>query len=570
MSVGSIKKIQSLNAMPLNPNNNVLSYDISNDSGLIDMQSSYLEMELTLPTLAVTQGVCLGHDGFFYNESSLLRTCKLSEMGSSKVISEVNYCNVISNNLEYTAKGKNARDADALWSGSAHVQSNSQTVSIFNNSYADVNPVLRVPLSKCFLGSVGNSDMFPQNMDLNARFLLENMYKCFMRAVPSGYYETGGSAFDGAFACNNTDADSVILGPAVIGQMGNFKNGDQVYLTFTSNAVNQIVSRIISNVVPDVGAQAGNFTISATLDAANAVTNIFVNRTSGDDRPVDIDDLSVGGDTLTVHNPSTLPINNDLYVGTRVNVLYKTLAFGGASSAEITLKTTIKALTYNGVGNAFIATIQLDAPLVCPVGSIIVDIGLIPLFTNITDDYSIVSAHLVLYRRMMPFTMPKSILVTEYQTQSVAMVQGLNKFQFNYMIPNNTYNVYLLTPSGTNMISTDQGVLGRYQYSQNGVNLTTIQIDSTDNSSVHLDNMIRTFDNSEVYKVRNLSRTRDDMIELDTTPVLFPAKLFHSTVKGEPNVLPDGQKTVRVEVETYQGTTPALNTYLVLEMYRQI
>ena len=174
MSVGSIKKIQSLNAKPLNPNNNVLSYDISNDSGLIDMQSSYLEMELTLPTLAVTQGVCLGHDGFFYNESSLLRTCKLSEMGSSKVISEVNYCNVISNNLEYTAKGKNARDADALWSGSAHVQSNNQTVSIFNNSYADVNPVLRVPLSKCFLGSVGNSDMFPQQMDLNARFLLEN------------------------------------------------------------------------------------------------------------------------------------------------------------------------------------------------------------------------------------------------------------------------------------------------------------------------------------------------------------------------------------------------------------
>jgi hypothetical protein len=570
MSVGSIKKIQSLNAMPLNANNNVLSYDISNDNGLIDMVSSYLEMELTLPSLTSLQGVCLGQDGFFYNESSLLRNCRLSEMGSSKVLSEVNYCNIISNNLEYVAKGKNARDADALWSGSAHVQSNNQTVSIFNNTYPDANPVLRVPLSKCFLGSAGNSDMFPQQSDLNVRFLLENMYKCFMRAVPAGYYESGGSAFDGYFACANVALNVAVIVPSALGQIGKFTVGDEVYVSFTSNAVNQIVLRTITNVVPDAGLVIGNFTVNAVLDAANAATNVVTNRISGDNRPVDIDDLQAGGDTLTIHAPSTLPINKDIYVGTKVNVLYKTLAFNGVASAEIKLRTSVKALTVGGVGNGFIQTIQLDAPLVCPAGSIIVDIGLVPLFTNITADYSIVSAHLVLYRRIIPFVMPKSILVTAYDTQTVAMTQGLNKFQFNYQIPNNTYNVYLLTPSGTNMISTDQGVLGKYQYSQNGVNLTTIQIDSTGNSSTHLDNMIRTFDNSEIYKVRNLSKERDDMIELDVTPVLFPAKLFHSTVKGEPNVLPDGQKSIRVEVETHTGTTPSLNTYMVLEMYRQI
>jgi len=570
MSVGSIKKIQSLNAMPLNANNNVLSFDISNDNGLLDMVSSYLEMELTLPGLTPTQGVCLGQDGFFYNESSLMRNCRLSEMGSSKVISEVNYCNIISNNLEYIAKGKNARDADALWSGSAHVQSNNKTVSIFNNTYSDVNPVLRVPLSKCFLGSVGNSDMFPQQSDLNVRFLLENMYKCFMRAVPSGFYETGGSDFDGNFACANVALNVANIVAGSVGKLSKFTVGDEVYITFTSNGTNKIVLKKVTAVVPDNGAVPGNFTVNSVLDAVYACTNVVANRVSGDDRPIVIDDLAAAGDTLTITAPSTLPINNDIYVGTKVKVLYKTLSPAGQESAQIELRTSVKALTVGGTNNGFIQTIQLNNALTAAAGSIIVDIGLIPLFTNITTDYSIVSAHLVLYRRMVPFVMPKSILVTEYETQTVAMVQGLNKFQFNYQIPNNTYNVYLLTPSGTNMISTNQDVLGKYQYSQNGVNLTTIQIDSTGNSSTHLDNMIRTFDNSEIYKVRNLSKLRDDMIELDVQPVLFPAKLFHSTVKGEPNVLPVGQKSIRVEVETYQGATPSLNTYMVLEMYRQI
>jgi hypothetical protein len=575
---GSIRKIQSNVALPLTPQQNILTFDVAQDQGVIDMSSSYVSLEISLNGLGAAdyRNITMGQDGFQYSESALFRNTQLRESGTSNVLSEVNFCNIIAQNLNYVADGHEKRKALATVNGSGHAQPNAaigSIASIFNNQYNDPVSVLKVSLEDLFLGTLGSSDAVPSMGDLSMRFLLENKYKCFQRSVATGIYSAGGTDFAGYIASANVAANAVIIVATAPATFAGYAIGDVVYISTTINAVETILIRTV------VAVDAGflNITVNALLDAANAATLVNVNKISFNTRLTEVDPITVATDTLTFSPDSTYGPKEDLYapvaginVGTVCLVKYRLMnAAGGELPLVRSIQATVTATTTRDEGNV-LDTITFNETFSLFGQAATVDLHIEPLYTNMTADYSISGAHLVVYRRNVPFAKPKSMLLTQYQSQQIAMVGGLQKFQFTFQVDNNSYNAYFLTPSDTNMISVSHQKLGSYQYFVNGNALTTIPL--LLDSSFHNDNLTRTFLNSEIYKPVNIAPYRDTEIITNIRPILFPAKLFNSIdTKGNLNVQQPGMKALRVEVDTLPGqTTPPLNTYLVLECYTDV
>lgn len=575
---GSIRKIQSMVSLPLTPQQNILTFDVSQDMGVIDMSSSYVSLEIALKGLASAadyHNITLGQDGFQYSESCLFRNCKLSESGTANVLSEVNFCNIIAQNLHYVAEGHERRKALAIYNGSGHAQKNDAAIggiaSIFNNEYSDDTAVLKVSLEDLFLGTLGNSDAVPSMGDLSMRFLLENVYKCFQRSVPTGVYSVGGEDFSGFVSSADVLANISVITATAPATFAGYAVGDTVYVFCTINAVQTLLPRTVAAVDPAFL----SITVNAALDAANPATGVSVNKLSFDTRKTQILPIVADTATLTFSSASTYGVKEDIYApvanvnkGTVCNVKYRTInAAGVIDQTVITDLRTVVSTTTRGATNQLLDTVTFNLPIDIPAGSATFDLHIEPLYTNLLTDYIISGAHLVVYRRNVPFAKPKSMLLTQYQSLQIAMVGGLQKFQYTFQVDNNCYNAYFLTPSDTNMVSVSHQKLGQYQYFLNGNALTTIPMPL--DSSFHNDNLLRTFLNSEIYKPVNIAPYRDTEIITNIRPICVPAKLVNSiNTKGEVNVQPPGMKALRVEVDALNGeTTPSINTYMVLECY---
>jgi hypothetical protein len=589
---GSIRKIQSNVALPLTPAQNILTFDIPQDQGVIDMSSSYVSLEIGLNGLSTQEdyhNITLGQDGFQYSESCLFRNTQLREGGTSNVLSEVNFCNIIAQNLHYVGEGHERRKALATVNGSGHAQSSDgSVVSIFNNQYNDPVPVLKVSLEDLFLGTLGNSDAVPTFGDLAMRFLLENKYKCFQRTVPTGVYNLPEPSYTGPLPCADVAAGVQILIPTNGASLANVEVGNIVYVSFVIGTNTTLILANVTDVVPNT-----NITIDNVLSGTDLATNVSINVLKNNAKiPVFPAPQTVSVNLNGVNtNVSVIPlrigvnaggnyqygVKQDVYKPTALNkgtvlkVSYKTVNSAFAFSEYTEILTSVYDLTTTGNNNQYIDTITLTSLLPTPpAGRIYADILIEPLYTNLLTDYSISGAHLVVYRRNIPFAKPKSMLLTQYKSQQIAMVSGLQKFQYTFQVDNNVYNAYFLTPSETNMLSVSHQKLSQYQYFVNGVALTTIPMPL--NSSFHYDNLTRTFLNSEIYKPVNIAPYRDTEIITNIRPICIPAKLFNSIdTKGNLNVQQPGMKSLRVEVDTLDGeTTPTLNTYMVLECYTDV
>ena len=575
---GSIRKVQSTVALPINPQQNILTFEVSQDQGVIDMSSSYVSLEISLKGLASAadyRNITLGQDGFQYSESCLFRNCKLSESGTANVLSEVNFCNIIAQNLHYVGEGHERRKALAIYNGSGHAQANDAAIggiaSIFNNQYSDETAVLKVSLEDLFLGTLGNSDAVPSMGDLSMRFLLENVYKCFQRAVPTGVYSVGGEDFEGFVPSANVLANINVITATAPATFAGYKVDDVVYVFCQLDAVPTVLIRTVTAVDPAFL----SITVDAALDPAVLATNVSPNKLSFDTRKTQLNPINADTATLTFSPQSSYGVKEDIYApvanvnkGTVCNVKYRTINAEGTIDQTVrTLLRTVVSTTARGLDNSLLNTVTFNLPIDIPAGSASFDLHIEPLYTNLLTDYSISGAHLVVYRRNIPFAKPKSMLLTQYQSLQIAMVGGLQKFQYTFQVDNNAYNAYFLTPSDTNMVSVSHQKLGQYQYFLNNQALTTIPMPL--DSSFHNDNLLRTFLNSEIYKPVNIAPYRDTEIITNIRPICVPAKLVNSiNTKGEVNVQPSGMKALRVEVDALSGeTTPSINTYMVLECY---
>ena len=577
---GSIRKIQSNVALPLTPQQNILTFDVPQEMGVMDMSSSYVSLEVSLKGLTTPadyRNITLGQDGFQYSPSCLFRNTQLRQSGTNNVLTEVNFCNIIAQNLNYVADGHEKRKAMATVNGSGHAQENDAAiggvVSIFNNQYNDPVPVLKVSLDDLFLGTLGNSDAVPTNGDLSMRFLLENKYKCFQRSVPTGVYSVGGEDFTGFVPSADVLANIVVITATAPATFAGYEVDDVVYVFCTIGGVATVLARTV------VAVDAGflNITIDAPLNAGAGATVVRVNKLSYDTRKTQILPLTANSTTLTFSAGSEYTPSEDIRApvaniskGTVCNIKYRLINAAGQINQTVnTVLATVVSITTKDAG-VNLNTVTFDKTVDIGANFATFDLHIEPLYTNLLADFSVSGAHLVVYRRVIPFASPKSMLLTQYKSQQIAMVENLQKFQYTFQVDNNAYNAYFLTPSETNMVSVSHQKLGEYQYFVNGNALTTVPIPL--NSSLHYDNLLRTFLNSEIYKPVNVAPYRDTELTTAIRPICIPAKLFNSIdTKGNVNVQQPGMKALRVEVDTLSGqSTPALNTYMVLECYMDV
>jgi len=569
----SISKIPSLVAMPVTKTVNQL-YFTSSDERPVDMKASYVELEMSLDT-TTNYGVVLGHDGLMYPPSCLFRSSKLTKTQTGEVVQDLNYVNVLDANMRHYSVGCNQVPADAIYSGAGHVTPQGEVVSVFNNSYPDEYPTLKVPLESLYPGSLGQSPVVPLGSgDCEFRFLLEPQYPVLMRAVPSGIYESTVYSSAGLTSFQDITPNSSTVRASALGIITNFTSGDNVIITGIVNSVPSVYERTVNVVTLDAGSTAGNFTFSGgVISASQALSQPEIYITKGTTTPLTCAALpsASGAQTLdTVTLKTAYALNKDLYVGTDVILHYDTIKANIDPTANVittglTLRTKVKALT----SSTTISAVQFDdsIPLAASTGA--VNIWIEPLYTNLdSNSWSVTSAHLVLYRRNLKVKAQK-MLVQNFESVNVQCVGGLNRFMYNYKTRPNTFNAWAITPSNTNLYSVRHGI-AQYLYSLDERPLTSIYLDTNPLSAVHQDNVMRCGANSPVYKIKNLRGNRDREIQSEIEPIMFPAKLFSAMVNGEDNVQPEGQdRNLRLELVP-TTVTEACNVFLFMEKHQEI
>ena len=576
----TISKIESSVAFPLSAQgSNQIYWNIGQQDSVISMKDSYIEMELNvnglvgvtgLPTTD-THNIVLGHDGLFYEPSSIVRMAQLSDNSSGRQIQNLNYVNIIDNALKYYAKGSNEMVSDAIYSGAGHKGTDGSIVSIFRNDYPDANPVLKVPLSSVLCGSLGQSDAFPQGGDLTLRLLLEPQYDLFMRAVPSGKYSeptiTEGTT---AYAFNNVNATLTTLQASALGTMVNIADDDFVMVSgnIGGGGGSDVFFRQVTSVVPDAGPTAGNFTIDSALSASQAVSNVkvvVVNK----DYVLGCQGITDTTATLTLDTPYPVA-GSDLSKGTVCNVFYNEQTVNVSTGLNVigpqkSVKLTVTDLS---IPTDAITAVTFNSSIVSPASGGVRNIYIVPLYTNSAAKWSVVNSNVILYRHNMSVKTPQKMLLSAFESSGVQCPEGLKRFIYNFKIDNNCYNAFVLTPNQTNLYPQIQN-FDSYLMTVDETPLTSIYIDAP-SSAVHIDNLSKVLQNSLTYQPKNLSQNRDREIESDVLPSIFPAKICSSMFKGEPMLQPEGvDRNLRVELVADAGTI-LTTVFMFQEKYVQV
>jgi len=563
--MSTISKIESSVAFPLSAQgSNQIYWNIGQQDSVISLKDSYIEMELNvnglvgvtgLPTTD-THNLVLGHDGLFYEPSSIVRMAQLVDNSNGRQIQNLNYVNIIDNALKYYAKGSNEMVSDAIYSGAGHKGTDGSIVSIFSNDYPDANPTLKVPLSSVLCGSLGQSDAFPQGGDLTLRLLLEPQYDLFMRAVPSRLYSEA-TITEGTvqYAFNNLNATLTTLQASALGTMVNIADDDFVMISGNVGGGGgpELFFRQVTNVVADAGVTAGNFTIDSALSASQAVSAIEVTIVNKD-YVLGCVGITNTTATLTLDTPYDVA-GSDLSIGTVCNVFYNEQTVNVSTGLndigpQQSVKRTVTGLT---IPTDAITAVTLDLPIISPASGGVRNIYIVPLYTNSAAKWSVVNSNVILYRHNMSVKAPQKMLLSAFESSGVQCPQGLKRFVYNFKVDNNCYNSYVLTPNQTNLYPQIQN-FDSYLFTVDETPLSSIYIDAPA-SAVHIDNLSKVLQNSSTYQPKNLSQNRDKEIESDVLPSIFPAKICSSMMKGEPMLQAEGvDRNLRVELVADAGT----------------
>jgi hypothetical protein len=559
----SISKVPSLVAMPINKTVNQL-YFTTSDERPVDMKASYVELEMSLDTTD-NYGVVLGHDSLMYPPSCLFRSAKLTKTQTGEVVQDLNYVNVLDANMRHYSVGVNQVSADAIYSGAGHVTPQGTVVSIFNNSYPDQNPTLRVPLESLYPGSLGQSPVVPMGSgDVEFRFLLEPQYPVLMRAVPSGVYDQGTADLSTAYAFDNVNSSGTTLSASALGTIANFTTNDFVIIkgTIGGGGGADYWVRQVGTVTADAPPNEGSFTFTPALSTTQAVSGITVQKITSNTYVLGARAIETQTNILTLN--TAYAANKDLRIGTNVKVHYDVVTASGGDIESLVLPTIV-----SNVAGSPITTVTLASNITLTANQVAYNIWIEPLYTNLdSNNWSVTSAHLVLYRRNLKVKAQK-MLVQNFESVNVQCVGGLNRFMYNYKVRPNTFNAWAIQPTNTNLYGVRQGI-AQYLFSLDERPLTSVYIDTNPLSAVHQDNVMRCGANSPVYKIKNLRGNRDTEINSVIEPIMFPAKLFSAMVNGEENVQPEGMdKNLRIELVPSIVTLPC-NVFVFFEKHQEI
>lgn len=569
----SITRNPSLNSFPVNKTNSQLNFLVPMDERPIDMLSSYVELEVDIPTLANKRNVCLGQDGFQYEPSCFFRSVKLEDAGRG-VVTQTNYINVLNENLKYISCSENDKLSESIYNGGAHNNPNApnasahELVSVFNNAYPDSPyPVIRCPVSSLIKGELGES-LYQQKGDLTLRTNLEPSYPLFSRLVEAFVY-TGTVETDGElYTIQNTVANA----PALLTGATTLPSDlveDEYALIFGLND-GEAFARVRR--IDDIGASGINFAIQLDQpigSTTDPLTNVRITHIK-DSHEIQCVDLGQSSATLTLK--TAYPPNKDIYYSatekTKVKVNYMVY---NASSDEVVMQSLLTTVVDGEVnGDDDITEITLAHQLVLPAGGQkLIFISVEPIFTNLVRDYQIQNAHLVLYRRNQKVKEGKQMVVSSFASNAVQCVANLDRFVHSVpALSNNCFNAYVLTPSATNMISQRQNFT-QYLLSIDELQLTQVYLQL--GSVLHKENVLRTFSNSPTEKPMNLKTNRDRYIAKsgEITQDLVVGKIYSSMLGGEMNIQPVGNsRTLKIDMEA--TSTLATNVLIFTEQYMML
>ena len=563
----SITRNPSLNSFPVNKTNNQLNFLVPMDERPIDMLSSYIELEVDIPTLQDKRNVILGDSGFQYEPSCFFRSIKMEDSGRG-VVCQTNYVNVLNENLKYISCSENDKLSESIYNGSAHNNPNAsgitahQLVSVFSNEYPDTPyPVIRCPLSSLIKGELGEA-MYQQRGDLNLRTNLEPSYQLFQRAVEAFVYtgdvETTGIPYSLA------DASGITSIFTTTGSAADLLAQNYAIVSASDPTLTRL--RKVTNIsAPVSGVTTITLDQTVALATGRTITNV------SDSHEIICNDETASTAILTLktaYSPSK-DIRALTTEKTRVKVNYMVY---NASSSEVVMESvlrTVNAVDVNGDDD--IVEITLDQQLVLPAGGEkLIFISVEPLFTNLVRDYQIQNAHLVLYRRNQKVKEGKQMVVSQFSSNAVACVASLDRFVHSVpALSNNCFNAYVLTPSATNMISQRQNFT-QYLLSIDELQLTQVYLPLS-GSALHKENVLRTFSNSPTEKPMNLKTNRDRYIAKsgEITQDLVVGKIYSSMLGGEMNIQPVGNsRTLKIDMEA--TSTLATNVLIFTEQYMML
>jgi hypothetical protein len=472
-------------------------------------------------------------------------------------------------NLNYWTQGKNDIKANTLYNGMGSAVQDGEVFSVFNNTYPDRNPTIRIPLKELYPSSIGASDMFPADESLSMVYFLEPFYRLFQSLSKSSYVapvQAAAIANPANLAFTSDGEDQSVLTPAATGQLVGYAVGQYVALIVGDNAA---AVYKITTVTPDAGQTIGSLTVDS-LVTAGAVTvskvypaaivtagTVACNNVVGQDVPVS---------SITATTAGQAPA-----VGTTIQVSY----FEYTPGMVLTDFTTLQSSSYVKVSTSAGGVVTTSDPIFTsnlPDGSNLYGVTIDVLTgTNLDNyDWKILDSHLVIYRRNVPMVRNKNMLVSNFESMNVQMAGGVDKFFYTFLVDKSCYNAYALVPTGDNLYSQQQNI-SQYQYSVDGKPLTSIYLPSL--SSLHNDNLMRVLNNSPYYPPKNLNQDRDDEEApnpTDINPIMYPAKVYPSMRKGEPVVNEDiGRTNLKLELKS-AATTPAANVYLFCEKYQEL
>ena len=562
--MANIYKIPTMVATPITPQQNQMYFSISGDSTPVNMSASYLELELGLDAgITSMNGICLGHDGLMYPPSSLVRQSKLTQKETGQVLQDLNYVNILDANMKHYTQGVLEKESMGTVDGGAVIGPDFKAYSIFSNEYADTNPTLMVPLKDVFPGSLGQSEVLPLGSgEVEFRFLMEPQFKCLQRVVNSSEYETADPTVSDGVTFSNVNANLITLNAPTVGIISEYSVNDKVVIAGIAGGSGKVFFRNVATVVQDQGATAGNFTVNAVLSATQAVSQIKVYETAGNTDKLACQPTATQTASLTLM--SGYAQNKDLWAGTTVDVHYTKIQSNVLPVTNVienkVLRTTIASLD---LPNSVVVLNDV-IPLAANEGAF--NIRIVPLYTNIESDWKILSAHLVLVRPQMNIK-PQSMVVQNFESVNVQCVPGSSRFMYNYKVRPNTYNVWCIQPTDTNLYGVSHGI-NKFLYTLDERPLTTLQIETS--SSLARDNLGRCFANSPVYKLKNLRPNRDREIQSETEPIMIPAKLFNAQMGGEDNLQPEGQdRNLRLELLP-QTVTENTTVFLFMEKHQVV
>jgi hypothetical protein len=569
MSV-QIKKIESSVAFPVTAQgNNQLYFTIPDEGSVVDLASSYIELELGVAGLVDNQGnattnqrnLVLGHDGMFYQPSCLFRQSALTDNTHAKTLHDLNFVNVIDNNLKYFSAGANETVSDALWSGAGHRSPSGEIVSIFNNAYSDESAILKLPMSSIIPGSLGVSSAIP-SADMTLRLLVEPQFKNLMRAVPAQVYEKGAYTEGVTGAFGNVGPAATACVASATGTIINFQVGDDVQISGIMQSAHEVFYRTIATVVADDGETAGNFTFTPALSASQALSQVTVTKVTNT-YPLGCEGITTESTVLTLVNLPAIE-TSDVYKNSVLHVHYKERTASGLSVDKIHKCKVVDLQVY--LGN--LISITLDVALPVPVNGGSTAIFVVPLFANCdTASVQINNAHIVLYRHNVKAPKGQKMLKTCFESTNVQCVGGLQSFMYNFKLRSDCYNAIAITPTSSNLYGQQQ-TFETMLMTVDECNLSSIYIPVKD--AVYIDNLAKCLSNSPEYPAVNLNDRRDIEVNSDIRPVLFTGKIKPSVFNGEAFITPGPDRNLRVELTAETEKTPLTQVFLFQEKWLEI